>query len=71
MAWSEAATCRASAWRSIVGSQGRLRPEPPLAENPGIKCVFGREFRVSKPYLYGGLTGSRIWAFWRDFERVG
>jgi hypothetical protein len=48
-----------------------LRPEPPLAENPGIKCVFGWEFRVSKPYLYGGLTRSRIWAFWRNFERIG
>jgi hypothetical protein len=48
-----------------------LRPELPPAENPGIKCVFGSEFRVYKPYLYGGLTGSRIWAFWRDFERAG
>jgi hypothetical protein len=48
-----------------------LRPETPPAENPGIKCVFGWEFRVYKPYLYGGLTESRIWLFWRDFERAG
>jgi hypothetical protein len=48
-----------------------LRPERSPTENPRIKCVFGWEFRVSKPYLYGGLTGCRIWAFWRDFERAG
>jgi hypothetical protein len=48
-----------------------LRPELPPAENPGIKCVFGWEFRVYKPYSYGGLTWSRIWAFWLNFERAG
>jgi hypothetical protein len=37
-----------------------LRPEPPLVENPRIKCAFGWDFRVSKPYLYDVLT--------REFE---
>jgi hypothetical protein len=75
-AWSDAAACRASTWRSVVGGQGCSRAGAwgqslRRLKNPGIKCVFGWKFRVYKPYLYSGLTWSRIWAFWRDFERAG
>jgi hypothetical protein len=40
--------------RALAGTS--LRLEPPPAENPGIECVFGWEFRVYKPYLYDGLV---------------